>query len=371
MITFRKLILLFIVVVQSFTVFSETTKLTVCEWEGYIMPWEIEFKAYAKERGLDVELELYPEYLSSPEQVFNLTRGKLCDIITPTHNYFSQRNNQLFRSLLPIDFSKIPNYKNVFSILKKLKYKEYMGKNYAIPLLGGSYGLAYNADMVQEPTSFDVLFELANKCKITITKEQFAANFYIAILKAGYDKENIYDMDKLIISGGFKDPKIQNNLELLYSNVCTQDRFWEGEADFTKTELLYGTTYWFGVATAQKKGLNWKIARNVRSTVWLDTISFAQNLKDSPDKLKAAYILADFMLSSPIQEKIHKAYGVVVVNRKAKQELNDLSEFYRETWLWKPLTIRTQGLYQMIHNNTMNSLNKNNETLVLTDNKHH
>ena len=40
-----KLILLFIVVVQSFTVYSETTKLTVCEWKGYIMPWEVEFKA--------------------------------------------------------------------------------------------------------------------------------------------------------------------------------------------------------------------------------------------------------------------------------------------------------------------------------------
>jgi len=359
MITFRKLTLLFFVVAHSFTVFAETTKLTVCEWEGYIMPWESEFKAYAKERGMDVDLVLYPHYLSSPEQIFNLARGRFCDVITPTSNYFSQRNNQLLRSLLPIDFSKIPNYTNVFSALKKLKYKEYMGKNYAVPLLGGSYGLAYNADKVQEPTSFDVLFDPANKCKITITKAQFAANFYIAILKAGYDKKSIYDMDKIIMSRGFKDPIIQHNLELLYNNVCSQDRFWDGEADFTKAELLYGTTYWFGVATAKRKGLNWKIAHNVRSTVWLDTISFVPTLKDSPDKLKAAYILADFMLSTPIQEKIHKAYGVVVVNQKAKQELSDLSEFYKETWLWKPLTIRTQGVYHAMHNKALNSLPKN------------
>jgi len=360
MIFFQKLILLFFVVILSFTVYAETITLTICEWEGYIMPWENEFHAYAKERGVNVDLELYPEYLSSSEQIFELTRGKLCDVITPTHSYFSQRNNQLLLSLLPIDFSRIPNYKNVFPILKGLKYKEYKGNSYAIPLLGGSYGLAYNADKVPEPTSFDVLFDPANKCKITITKSQFAANFYVAILKAGYDAESIYDMDNMIMSLGFKDTKIQNNLEHLYNNVCTQDRFWEGEADFTKDELLYGTTYWFGVATAKKKGLNWKIAHNVRSTVWLDTISFVPTLKDSPGKLKAAYILADFMLSTPIQEKIHKAYGVAVVNQKAKQDLNDMSEFYKEIWLWKSLSIRTQGIYQILHNNTLNSLPKKN-----------
>jgi len=362
---FKKLVFLFcFFVAHSFTVSADTTKLTVCEWKGYIMPWEKEFKTYAKERGMDVDLVLYSEYLSSPEQIFNLARGRLCDVITPTHNYFSQRNNQLFRSLLPIDFSKIPNYADVFSTLKNLKYKEYMGESYAIPLLGGSYGLAYNADIVPEPTSFDVLFDPVNKCKITLTKAQFAANFYIAILKAGHDKENIYDMDRSITSRGFQDPKIQENFELLYKNVCAQERFWDGEADFTKAELLYGTTYWFGVATANRKGLNWKVAHNVRSTVWLDTISFVPTLNDSPDKLKAAYLLADFMLSKPIQEKIHKTYGVVVVNKKAKQELSDLSEFYKEKWLWKPLSIRTQGIYQMIHNNTMSTLKKNDSTLT-------
>jgi len=354
--SFLQRILLFVVIAYSFDAIAESTKLTICEWQGYIMPWKNEFKTYAKERGMDVELELFDEYLTSPEQVFNLARGKFCDIITPTHNYFAQRHNQLFRSLLPIDFSKIPNYNKVFSTLKQLTYKEYQGESYAVPLLGGSYGLAYNADKVKEPSSFDVLFDPANKCKITITKAQFAANFYLALLKAGYDKRTLYNMDQSIKSMAFTDPQIQNNLEQLYSNVCTQDRFWDGVADFTNTELLYGTTYWFGVAAANKKGLNWKIAHNVRSTVWLDTISFGLTLKDSPEKLKAAYILADFMLSTAIQEKIHQTYGVVVVNQKAKQELNDLSEFYQEQWLWQPLTIRTQGIYSIIHNNTLNSL---------------
>jgi spermidine/putrescine transport system substrate-binding protein len=341
---------------------AATTKLTICEWEGYIMPWEDEFKAYAKERGMDVDLELHAEYLSSPEQVFTLARGKVCDVITPTHSYFSQRNSQLFRSLLPIDFSRIPNYYNVHSALKKLQYKTYKDKNYAVPLFGGSYGLAYNADKVQAPTSFDVLFDPANKCKITITKAQFATNFYVALLSAGYDKKNIYDLDKTMTSSGLKDPEVQQNVEQLYDNVCSQDRFWNGVADFTNDELLYGTTYWFGVAAANKKGLNWKVAQNVRSTIWLDTISFVLTLKDSPDKLEAAYILADFMLSTAMQEKIHQTYGVVVVNQKAKQELTDLSEFFQESWLWQPLTIRTQGLYHMMHDKAFNSLQKNYQT---------
>ena len=356
MVTFRRLTLLILFSLHSVSVFAKTTTLTICEWEGYIMPWKNEFQAYAKERGINVDLQLHPEYLSSPEQVFNLVRGKFCDVITPTHNYFAQRNNQLFRSLLPIDYTKIPNYVNVSPALKKLNYKKYKGNNYAIPLLGGSNGLAYNADKVQQPTSFDVLFDPVNKCKITITKEQIAANLYLALLKSGYDKENIYDMDKRIKSRGLNDPEIQNNLELLYRNVCTQDRFWSGEADFSKPELLYGTTYWFGVATAKRNGINWKIAHNVRSTVWLDTISFVSTLKHSPDKLKAAYILADFMLSTPIQEKIHKEYGVVVVNKKVQQELTDLSLFFKDAWLWKPLTTRTQGIYHIMHNKALNSL---------------
>jgi len=228
-----KFVFLFFFLAQSYAVVAKTTTLTICEWKGYIMPWKKEFQAYAKERGMNVNLVLYPEYLSSPEQVFNLVRGKHCDIITPTHNYFSQRHNQLFRSLLPIDFSKIPNYDNVFPTLKKLKYKEYQGSNYAVPLLGGSYALAYNADMVPEPKSFDVLFEPKNKCRITLTKAQFATNLYIAILKAGYNKADIYNMDEMISSRSLKDPRIQHNLDLLYANVCSQDRFWDGEADLT------------------------------------------------------------------------------------------------------------------------------------------
>jgi spermidine/putrescine transport system substrate-binding protein len=356
MIFAQKMILLIFLTAYSYTVFAETTTLKICEWEGYIMPWESQFQAYAKERGMDVELKLHPKYLSSPEQVFNLTRGNFCDVITPTHSYFSQRKNQLFRLLLPIDFSKIPNYSNVSPAVKKLKYNSYMGEHYAIPLLAGSYGLAYNADKVQEPTSFDVLFDLKNKCKITITKEQIATNFYIVLSKSGYDQASIYDMDKVITSSGFEDPKIQKNLELLYSNVCSQERFWLGEADFSKSDLLYGTTYWFGVATVKKKGMNWKIAHNVRSTVWLDTLSFVSTLKDSPNKLKAAYLLADFMLSTSTQEKIHKKYGVVVVNTNVKQELDDLSLFFTDAWLWKPLTTRTQGIYRIMHNKALNTL---------------
>ncbi len=352
---FRKLMLL-CMLLQSFSVLAETTKLTICEWKGYIMPWANEFESYAKANGLDVELVLYPEYLSSPEQIFNLVRGRQCDVITPTHNYFSQRNNQLFRSLMPLDYSKIPNYADVFPTLKNLNYKKFQGNNFAVPLLGGSYALAYNADKVPEPTSFDVLFEPKNKCKITLTKSQFATNFYLAILKAGYDADRIYNMDEMISSRSLNDKGIEANLERLYKNVCAQDRFWLGEADFTKPELLYGTTYSFGVAAAQKQGVNWKIAHNVRSTVWLDTISFVPTLQNSPKKLAAAYLLANFMLSEAIQEKIHQAYGVVVVNKKAEQELKDLSEYYDESWLWQPLTIRTQGLYQILHQNNLEAL---------------
>ncbi len=50
MIAFRKLLVLFIFVTYSTTVFAETTALTICEWEGYIMPWKQEFQAYAKAR---------------------------------------------------------------------------------------------------------------------------------------------------------------------------------------------------------------------------------------------------------------------------------------------------------------------------------
>lgn len=354
--SFKQLTFIFFLLTFSQSAFSETIKLTICEWQGYIMPWHKEFQQYAKERGLEVELRLYPEYLSSPEQIFNLARGKLCDVITPTHNYFSQRHNQLFRSLLPIDVTRIPNYKHVFLALKNLKYKEFEGNSYAIPLLGGSYGLAYNADKVNAPSSFDVLFDPNNKCKTSLTKAQFAANFYLAILKSGYDSKNIYSMDQNIAASEFKDKSIHKNLVKLYENVCAEDRFWQGEADLTKKDLLYATTYWFGVSSANKKGLNWKIAHNVRSTTWLDTISFVPSLKDSPQKLEAAYLLADFMLSVPIQEKIHETYGVIVVNKLAKQELKDLSLFYDEDWLWKPLTVRTQGAYQLMHDKLISTL---------------
>jgi spermidine/putrescine-binding protein len=333
---------------------GQAVTLNVLEWEGYISDHKNSFEEYAKSKGLDVKLNIIKPFITNPEQIFQKVRLGKADVTTPTHNYYKMRNNQLINVLQPIDTSKLNNYKNVTKSLRSASYDKSNNNTFSIPLLGGSYGLAYNKGKgVPEPTSWNILWDPKYKNKFAITSDQFEANLYVVMTSLGYPPETFYNMEK---NPKFNKQDVQSKLNDLVKNA---NSFWGGLADpeaMMNLELV--TTYWFGPAIANKNGQNWQLSSPKEGqTVWLDTMALAKHLKNDPQKLEAAYLLLDHMISPKVQAAIFRAYGSVIVNPKADTVLSAEEvvqshvgddSFFEDKFFWKPLTARTKGAYQQM-----------------------
>lgn len=326
--------------------------LNVLEWEGYISPFADDFNAYAKSKGMDVTLNIVKPYISDPEQIFKEMRAKKADVVTPTHNYYKTSDGKLFQVLQPLDHSKLSNYTKVLNSLRTANYDKDAAGKYSVPLLGGSYGLAYNADKTSPPDSWSALWEPKFKGKYAVTSDQFEANIYTTLLVMGYAPESFYDIEKSKLN---KD-QVQEKLSQLVANSSS---FWGGMADPEKMrDLELVTTYWFGVAEANKGGQNWKLANPKEGqTVWLDTLAIGKHV--TGEKLKAAYLLVDFMISEAVQKRILEMYGSIIVNAETAKILDPQvakngrvgdESFFDEKFFWQPLSSRTRNLYKQMWN---------------------
>lgn len=337
---------------------AHAVTLNVLEWEDYISPFADDFQAWAREeKGIDVTLVFIRPYATNPEQFYRAVRSEQADVVTPTHNYYKMHNAKLARALLPLDVNRLRHYNDVLEMLRTADFDELDGRKYSIPLLGGSYGLAYNNSLADQPSSWKVLWDPANKGTYSITSEQFEANVYLCMLMAGYSPQDYYDID----TTNFQRAKVQGYLNTLVVNAHS---FWAGMAQpEVMKSLKYTTTYWFGVSVANRQGQDWRLASpSEGQTLWLDTMALSHHLKDDPEKREAAYLLLDFMISPEIQKRIHEHFGSVIVNTKAAAEVSpghvadwwgggDL--VFQEEWFWRPLTARTRNMYKLMWQEAM------------------
>ncbi|MFD2263681.1 PotD/PotF family extracellular solute-binding protein [Lacibacterium aquatile] len=332
--------------------------LTIFEWEGYILPYAADFEAYAKSKGVEVKLAGLagahgkPRYIATADDIYQAARRGEVDIVTPTNNYFKDSNGKLLRLLAPLDIAAMPNFKDVIGNLKTADFADLDGKKYAVPLLGGGYSLAYNADRVKEaPTSWQALLDPKYKGRVSVTNAQVEANVYVAAILSGVAPQSIYRYDNLDAA------KVGGILGQLAANSPV---FWDGSPDVAKmkSDLDIITDYGFAATAANAEGQNWKFANPVEATtVWLDTIALTQQAAENPDKAKAAHLLMDFMLSPEIQGRLAVTFGTVVPNPKAVEAVAAAdqgkvrvatNDFFKPELLWQPLDERTRNGFKQL-----------------------
>lgn len=339
------------------------TVIDVYEWEGYISNVKEAFEQHAKENGMDVELNILTPYITGPDDIYEYARTRRADFITPTNNYYKLSNGKLMKNLHPLDFSRMRNYEQVIEDLRRADYDERNGEKYSVPLLGGSYGLAYNAALVEAPDSWEVLWDPAHRGKVSVTGSQIEANFYNALLLEGVDPSQFYDF-----YDANKDRAKRSALEARILRLVTNvDHFWTGMAgDFgdgidkpVMDTLSYASTYWFVISEMKKRGGDWRMASPKEGqTIWLDTMAITRHVAQDPEKLAACYLLMDFMLTAPIQRAINANWGSVIVNKAVATEMG-LDDFFAETkFLWQPLSQRTRNYYINVWRNALKQAGK-------------
>ncbi len=276
---------------------------------------------------------------------------------TPTHNYFKQERGKLMQLLLPLDTSRLANYADVYPGLRNAGYaRDEAGALYAVPQLGGSYALAYNAARTAAPASWAVLLQPDAKGTFTVTSDQVEANVYQMALLAGVAPTDVYDYDRFTPE---QRAATQANLNALVANAAD---FWGGMPTPEQMQpLTYATDYWFGVAAANKAGQDWRFARPKEGvTVWLDNVSIARHVESDPARLEAAYLLLDYIIGVDAQAMIAREFGSVIVNPKAKAKLDKAQaaaqpgeEFFVEERFWQPLSDRTRNGFKRMWNEAM------------------
>jgi spermidine/putrescine transport system substrate-binding protein len=345
------------------SVLADFTTLTVLEWEGYFSRFTTEFESFARQRGVEVRLVLAhdragdPAYLQGPEDLIAwLDRGGI-DIVSPTHSYFGGAP-RLFDLTVPLDLARIGPWQDVLPSLREARYAMPQGERatHAVPLLGGSVALAYNARLVDKPpASWRDMVDPRYKGRIGITDGQWETNVYIAAMLAGVPLAQVYDPP-----AGF-DAAIQDALNRL---VAQAGYFWGGMPESqAMRDLALVTDYWPGIAAANAEGQDWRFAAPQEGQpVWFDCISITREALGDPKKVEAAYLLIDFMLSPPVQKRILETLGTSIVNTVAGRDLlpevrnryhvGDAA-FFKPEHLFQPLSPATRARFEGFWRNAM------------------
>ena len=353
----KHLVIIILIVLFAFnisSVFAEDVTLRILCWKGYSKPYIEGFQKLISEKyNINVTIEI--SNVSDPTEFWQKSRAKKVDLISPAHNILKSNKWPFIKGTvnvaLPINLDNIPNYKYVLPFLQKSIFVTENNSVYGVPYTMGPYGLAYNADKVAEPKSWNVLWSDKSKNTITLSKDYSDCNIYISALALGAKYDQLYDYDKLIS----RIPKkaLEVKLKKLALNTFS---FWEGTANYKEfPKLTYAATWGYAVAQANINGGNWKMADPQEgTTLWVDHWVITYALKDKPLEKKLAEEWINYCLSPELQVGVIRYWGVspVVTNINDKLTKSEISiykpgqnDYWRTLSLWENQTTRTSNGY--------------------------
>lgn len=338
--------------------FSHAEELRILCWEGYAPPkFTRKFERYISDK-YDIALKVTVRNVSSPQEFFDWVRIKDIDLISPAHNIPKSPKWQLIerKLVLPLNLNNIPNYQLINPALRNSHYVTSDDKVYGVPIVYGSYGLAYNtAYFSAPPKSWRILFDNKYKGRFVLSADYYEANVYIAALASGLGGEDIFDFDNL-----WYNDTVQENLRTLALNAKS---FWIGTDKASDLHGLALAIAWgFSFNELKSKGEVWKFAQPQEGTTgWVDNWLVSHSLKDNPMMKQIAEEWINFSIGSAMQIHYARELGQFPVNFAIRGELtkeeverfklDDADYINNQLILWETLSLREQnGLLKMWEN---------------------
>ena len=301
----------------------ELKSLNIYVWEGYLPQKAVEM--FEEETGIKLNISLTSD---NGTMITLLEGGGKADLIMPTQNQVNRLYEQGLA--LPLDLSKIPNYKNVGDSFKNQSWSMWDGKamglgdTYVIPYVFGTSGLIINKNKykgdVNSNISWNILFDKALKGRVS--SKNSAESIMICLDLAGIPRADL-----------LKDPdgtleKIRNKLMELKKNVL---KFYSTGAevmDLLKNEEVWVSHMWDGggrkLMMSDPKFVY--VLPETGGMGWADTFMIPVNA-DNPD---GAYSFINFMLRQDIAALVTAEGSTTTVNgalEMANIENKDLYKF--------------------------------------------
>lgn len=280
------------------------TKVVVYNWGDYIDP---EVNAlFTEETGIKV---VYSEFASNEEMYASVEPGNVhYDVLFPS-DYMIEKmiNNDL---LMPIDYSKIPNYANIDERFKGLPYDK--DNTYSVPYMWGTVGIVYNKTMVDEPvTSWDILWDSKYANQIFMYDSERDA-IMVALKKLGYsmntrNEKELEEAKQLLIE--------QAPLVLAYVGDEGKGKMVNGEA-----ALMVAYSGDAAAMVAENPDLAYVIPEE-GSNYFVDAMVIPKNAEN----VEAAYQYINFLCRPEIAAK-NAAYGYALPMTAGRELLDDAAK---------------------------------------------
>lgn len=259
-------------------------------------------KDFEKETGIHV---VYDTYEITEDLYVKIKKGSLnVDVIVPS-DYMIERLRKE-NMLEKIDFSNVPNIKNIDERLHKAPYDP--TGEYSVPYFWGTMGICYNKKKIQDKMdSWDVLWNEKYKGNILML-DSSRDSIGIALKKSGYsmNSRNLKELEKakeLLVS--------QKPLVHSYLLDGMVDAMTGNESDIA---VMYsGYAY---AAMRENADLEYVIPKE-GSQIWEDSIAIIKGAKNKENAEK----FINYMLDAEVAAKNASFVGAPTPNLEARKLL--------------------------------------------------
>ena len=313
-------------------------KLTLVAWSGYVDPkWKTPFE---KQTGCKISVKEAP----TSNDMFNLMTsggGGQYDMVSASGD--ASLRLIAAGAVAEANVALIPSYKQFFRAFQSPATNTVDGKHYGISLQFGPNILLYNPAKEKKPTSWSVLYNPANKGKITVPDNpiQIAdAALYLSKTKPGLGITDPYELTKAQLAAAVALLKQQRPLVKKYWGLPSDqiDLFSNGGST-----LGASWPYQYSQLKAAKKSVSYATPKE-GVTGWLDTWMLSSKAQHP----NCAYKWWQYISTPKVQALQAVTYGETPVNRKACAIMNTLSKgsckqffadapesYYRSIKFWK------------------------------------
>ena len=272
--------------------------LILYNWSEY-MPREV-LEQFTKETGIKVKEVTYDSNEAMYTKI-KMVKDHDYDIVVPSTDFVVRMSAEGL--LLPIDKSKLPNFKNLDKRFVNLDFDK--GNKYSVPYFWGSSGLAVNTDFVplENVKSIKDLLRPELKGRILLLND-LRGVFAIALKVNGYsvndqDPEHIkkaYEfLKKLLPSVKLFDS--DSPKQALLSNEAMVGQLWNGEAF---------------VASQENPAIKYVYPQEGYS-LWMDHLAIPRGANN----IEEAYKFINFVLRPDISARIAAEMGYSSPNAEA------------------------------------------------------
>ncbi|WP_342537118.1 ABC transporter substrate-binding protein [Sporosarcina sp. FSL K6-3508] len=309
--------------------------ITVYNWGEYIDPELL--KQFEEQEGIKV---IYETFDSNEGMMGKIEQGGTSYDISVPSEYAVQMMEQK-DLLLPLDFDKIPNIKNIDPYFMNLAFDPQ--NKYSIPYFWGTLGIAYNPSLLDGQTfeSWESLWDASLRQKVILV-DSAREVLGVALNSFGYslNSTSLQELkeatDKLETMGPNVKAVIGDEVtQLMINNEASVALTWSGQA----ADMI-----------SENEDIDY-IVPEEGSNLWFDNIVIPRTATN----IEGAYKFINFMLDPEVAAQNAEYVGYSTPNVKAlsfmDEEITEDERFYPDEEarehleVYKNLGLETLGVY--------------------------